>query len=344
MNKYFISIKFKWLIAGATKLSSFAHAHRATRLAVFGFAMLLLGFPAYAGDQYLLVSNREGRDILRYDADTGAFVDVLVAAGSGGMNVPFGMTIGPNGNLYVASLNSEIFPVGYIGVLEFDSHSGEFLNKFSDSEMATAADVAFGPDGNLYVTDLNGKIFRFDGATGESMGIFATGHPGDSFVGLAWDPDGNLYVSTELGHHLDHFDGVTGASLGTLPTPEISLSGFMTFGPDGLLYVSDYFGASVYAYDITTDKLVASFGGLNGPEGLAFSDDGDLLVPSYFSNQIVKFEDGSGFPGTVFTAGHPLHGPIDLVMTPVPEASTYAMLLAGLGLLGFMARRRKQNA
>jgi len=28
----------------------------------------------------------------------------------------------------------------------------------------------------------------------------------------------------------------------------------------------------------------------------------------------------------------------------VPEPETYAMLLAGLGLLGFIARRSKQNA
>ena len=28
-------------------------------------------------------------------------------------------------------------------------------------------------------------------------------------------------------------------------------------------------------------------------------------------------------------------------VTPVPEASTYSMLLGGLGAIGFMARRRK---
>jgi hypothetical protein len=33
-----------------------------------------------------------------------------------------------------------------------------------------------------------------------------------------------------------------------------------------------------------------------------------------------------------------------MVAAPVPEPETYAMMLAGLGLLGFAARRRKQKA
>jgi len=31
-------------------------------------------------------------------------------------------------------------------------------------------------------------------------------------------------------------------------------------------------------------------------------------------------------------------------MAPVPEPKTYAMLLAGLGLVGFMARRKAMRA
>jgi hypothetical protein len=43
--------------------------------------------------------------------------------------------------------------------------------------------------------------------------------------------------------------------------------------------------------------------------------------------------NGSGFLSLQYTA----------VTAPVPEPGSYAMLLAGLGLIGFMARRGKQN-
>jgi hypothetical protein len=31
------------------------------------------------------------------------------------------------------------------------------------------------------------------------------------------------------------------------------------------------------------------------------------------------------------------------VVSPIPEPETYAMLLAGLGVIGFVARRRQRN-
>jgi hypothetical protein len=63
------------------------------------------------------------------------------------------------------------------------------------------------------------------------------------------------------------------------------------------------------------------------------------------------------FVGSVFDEGEPVftdpdQDPIGLIgmtyhlgyVAPVPEPETYAMLLAGLGLLGFAARRRKLQA
>ncbi len=333
-------IKIMWF-ALTPKALGFAHKGQIVRLLISGFAALLLSFPLYAQDQYLLVSNREGRDILRYDAETGAFVDVFISAETGGMNVPYGMTLGPDGDLYVTSTRTEIFPDFDPRVLKFDSHTGAYLGVFaSDSAMSGPADLVFGSDGNLYVADGSANIFRFDGNTGASMGIFASGHSGDSYRGLAWGPDGNLYVGT-VADHFDRFNGVTGVSMGILPTPQASSIHNVAFGPDGLLYGGDYFGSSVYAYDTVTGELVKSFDGLSGANGLAFNNNGELLVSSYFRNQIMKFGNDFGISGGVLTSGHPLNGPLDLVVLAVPEPSTYAMLLAGLGLLGFVKHRKK---
>ena len=35
------------------------------------------------------------------------------------------------------------------------------------------------------------------------------------------------------------------------------------------------------------------------------------------------------------------NGPVVMTVTPIPEPSTYALMLAGLGAVGFMARRRR---
>jgi hypothetical protein len=45
-------------------------------------------------------------------------------------------------------------------------------------------------------------------------------------------------------------------------------------------------------------------------------------------------------PGIFTATGINNHGQVVVVGT-IPEPETYAMLLAGLGLLGFIARRRK---
>lgn len=52
--------------------------------------------------------------------------------------------------------------------------------------------------------------------------------------------------------------------------------------------------------------------------------------------------DGAGFSG--WTAQWNYDGNVALTAAPIPEASTYGMMLAGLGLVGFAVRRRKLMA
>ena len=72
--------------------------------------------------------------------------------------------------------------------------------------------------------------------------------------------------------------------------------------------------------------------------GIIPSPGGPSLANASFS---VYFSDGSF--GTAELLEQDWNVSQDLVITAVPEPETYAMLLAGLGLLGFAARRRQQN-
>uniref|UniRef100_UPI0035AF2B4B PEP-CTERM sorting domain-containing protein n=1 Tax=Nitrosomonas sp. TaxID=42353 RepID=UPI0035AF2B4B len=60
--------------------------------------------------------------------------------------------------------------------------------------------------------------------------------------------------------------------------------------------------------------------------------------PSHVHSFLLSFT-----PDTVFNPNPIFRPELPLLPLPVPEPQTYAMLLAGLGLLGFMAQRRKKR-
>ena len=64
--------------------------------------------------------------------------------------------------------------------------------------------------------------------------------------------------------------------------------------------------------------------------------------PKWCEELSVFFSDGSFGTANLVQQDWTLNQ--DLVIGAVPEPETYVMLLAGLGLLGFAARRRQQNA
>src|SRR5947199_9149277 len=132
-----------------------------------------LAVPAIAQD--LLVSARFSNEVLRYDADTGAFKGVF----SSGKDVknPNGLAVGPDGNLYIG--------LGDEGtVLRVDGQTGAVIDRFVFNDPSTPEDetggltgcraIKFGPDGNLYVAaGPNDAILRYDGKTGHFLGVAA---------------------------------------------------------------------------------------------------------------------------------------------------------------------------
>jgi outer membrane protein assembly factor BamB len=252
----------------------------------------------YPSGSYLYVDSWNSNNVLRYDEQTGAFVDEFVKKNSGDLYSSVSMDFGPDHNLYLSN--------GHFGkqnqpkdVPEFDGATGAFLGDFvKDSTMTSPACVIFGHDGNLYIGDSSnnmGTVLRFDGKTGAFLDTFvAPGAGGLQIPGsMLFGPDGNFYVVDIPQSQILRFDGKTGAFLDKFVAPgsgglENPIG--MTFGPDGNLYVDNtrffaHTGGGILRYNGRTGAFMDTFvapgsGGLAKPLFVIFGPEGDLFVAS----------------------------------------------------------------
>jgi hypothetical protein len=159
----------------------------------------------------------------------------------GGLSQPMAAAFGPDGNLYVAQ------------------QSGQRLGRYTPGGASLGAafgtgryytGLAFGPDGRAYAnaTDgsfLTGRVERFDPTSGAAAGSGivpsdAAGYAGPLtsgyFEGIAFGPDGNVYVASHYAASVLVYGGpgtgTPGALLRTLAGVDKPVG--LAFGPDGL--------------------------------------------------------------------------------------------------------------
>jgi hypothetical protein len=91
--------------------------------------------------------------------------------------------------------------------------------------------------------------------------------------------------------------------------------------------------------------------GLINPKSSGFLREGVGVVDFSitWADELVDFGNGGQFKIVMDEISFTANGQtvdqnyrIEMVTAPIPEPETYALMLAGLGLVGFMARRRKQ--
>lgn len=167
------------------------------------------GAVLFGPDGQLYVSSFDSDAILRYDGSTGAFIDVFVPGGAGGLDGPdAGMVFGPDGHLYVPGFYSNSIP-------RYDAATGMPLGDFvMGGELDNPRTLVF-HGAHLYVANEGSdEVLRYDAATGAFVDVFVAAGAGglDGPAGMVFGPDGVLHVASIETNQILRFDA-DGAAL-----------------------------------------------------------------------------------------------------------------------------------
>lgn len=275
----------------------------------------------------LLVS-RGTLGVDRY-SNSGTFLGNLIAPGSGGLVDAQGVAVGPNGDLFVGDFSTS-------RILRFSS-DGTFLNVFSsDAAIDTPFDVVFGPGGDLYVASAGptSNIARLDGTTGALVTAnFTSGNPqpigGPQY--LEFGPNNVLYI-TDIAGRLFRFNSLTGMWISTsfYDNPE-----GVAYGPDDFVYLVQRISDNVLRIPPLggPSNIVIPNGAFTGtPQDIEFGPNGLIYLSA---DRIYRF-DTSGTLVDSFGTG----GEFITFFEPIPEPSTYGLMLAALAA-GVVVRRTR---
>jgi len=241
-----------------------------------------------------------------------------------------------NGNLFVAN-------GGNGTVAEFTS-GGSLITSDYVTGLGDAEGITFDSKGDLFVASKStGNVYEIPSGGGSSS-IYVSGVTGINDV--AFDKASNLYVSTGSSN------GIT-VTTTTKFTGNLTVVGPALNGPDGLAFDSNGNLFVVNDFDPSVEKVAPGgpFGtgttivngtALSIPRGIALNNpQTDLYVADASNGTVSEYtiagayvQTYTGFCDPNFLAVLPADS------LPVPEPSTYAFLLGGLGALYFFNRRR----
>jgi DNA-binding beta-propeller fold protein YncE len=243
------------------------------------------------GDVELFIADRDNDSVLRFDADTGAFIDEFVTSGAGGLGNPVNVAFGPDGNLYVADFSDG-------NVMRFDGRTGAFIDIFASySWLEETVEILFREDYLYALSNDQNLVAVFDAHTGNfdrEFGDPLIRYPHD----MCFGPDGLLYVTTESSTYgrVQSWD-VSRDQLVAGFGEELGIPTGIAFGPDGHIYVADWWTNRVVRYDGTTHDYMGEFippdtGGLAGPSSVDFRPNGYLYVSG--TNGVHRYDANTG--------------------------------------------------
>ena len=176
-------------------------------------------------------------------------------------------------------------------ITKHNSTTGAYIEDFATG-IAGPTRMKIGADSLLYVLQWsgNGKVRRY-----QLDGIFV-----DEFtsvgvaqsIGIDWDSDGNLYVSSYGGDLVRKFDA-NGDDLGVFANSNLAGPTNIWFDDNGDLLVIDYDGTAVKRFNSSGTFINNFITGLSQAEGIDFFPSGNILIGNGATHS-VKMYDSNG--------------------------------------------------
>jgi len=289
-------------------------------------AMSMLGQTANAE---MFVCSVNTNQVLRYNKVTHEYLGVT-ADTSIGLNGPFGLALGPLGDLFIINGNAGT-------IVRLDGTTFQYKGVFANVGIPGLRGITFAPNGDLYMTiGSNSSVLRFNGQTGELVKTAVLPGAGglSGPFGVAVDFQDRIYVANTGGNNVLRYDGKTGelidefikAGSGNLQGPV-----GINFGPDGNFYVASSINNKVARYDGQTGAYIDDFiksgsGGLTNPRAIVFgSTNTDLFAGSANTNQVLQYDRSTGnFVASVADGSSGLVNPRGIGFSPVPFMQVHA--------------------
>lgn len=186
----------------------------------------------------------------------------------------------------------------------YNIHTGAFIDSF-----ATGIDgptrMKIGADNLLYVLQWNGdgKVLRYQ-LDGTFVDEFTNVGVPES-IGLDWDGEGNLYVSSfngGSGGSVRKFDP-SGNDLGLFVNTNLQGPTNIWFRSNGDLMVNDWSAGLVARFNGSGSFLRNSITGLNRPEGVAFFANGDFLIGNGGTGSVKMYGSNNAFISDLVGSG-----------------------------------------
>jgi sugar lactone lactonase YvrE len=218
-----------------------------------------------------------------------------------GSSGPEGLTVGADGNVYVATFGfNQNGAVSGPGQLFVFNPEGRLLRQVSIANSSPhLLGLAFHPNtGALLVVDFGaGKVLNVNPMTGESL-VFMTvaGSPG--LNGLTFDHAGNVYVSDSSQGIIWKTGSTGGAGTAWVSDPLLTTAGIPPFGANGIefnhaqniLFVANTGNDTIVQVPVTDGspgKPTVFVNSINGADGMAVDDHDNLWVAANQNDEIV---------------------------------------------------------